>query len=150
MPREIFNNTFSYRTLPGDCFQSLKRMPDKFKIFSDWYFRIKFCGNSVYVFKLAWHWLADCSVVTTVYTTSCRRKDVLWRCNNIVCPLYRTNFLKSAPNFSKTFESTYEGFQSREAAADVQPATLLKRDSFIEIMQRFQKRIHKNLPHSFN
>ena len=34
-PREISKNTFSYRTPPDDCFQSLKSMPDKFQIFSD-------------------------------------------------------------------------------------------------------------------
>ena len=30
------------------------------------------------------------------------------------------------------------------------PATLLKIDSFIYMKQKFQRRIHKNLPHSFN
>ena len=34
-PREISKNNFSNRTPQGDCFQSLKRMSDKFKIFSD-------------------------------------------------------------------------------------------------------------------
>ena len=51
--------------------------------------------------------------------------------------------------FSKTLENTYEGVQLSEVE-DLQPATLLKIDSFIDMKQRFQRCIHKNLPHSFN
>ena len=52
--------------------------------------------------------------------------------------------------FSETLESTYEGVQSRAVAAGFHPATLLKKDSLLDIKQRFQRRIHKNLPHFFN
>ena len=45
--------------------------------------------------------------------------------------------------FSKTLGNTYEGVQSAKVA-DLQPATLLKIDSFIDMKQRFQRRIHKN------
>ena len=70
---------------------------------------------------------------------------------------YHGCFLQSTHNtwreityrFSKTLENTYEGVQSSEVA-DLQPATLLKINSFIDIKQGFQSRIHKNLPHSFN
>ena len=51
--------------------------------------------------------------------------------------------------FSKTLEITYEGLQFSEVTG-LQPATLLKIDSFIDMKQRFQRRIHKKLPHSFN
>ena len=55
------------RTPPSDCFQSLKRMSDKFQFFSNWFFQIKLCfkcktlfsaypGHCVYVFQLAWQW----------------------------------------------------------------------------------------------
>ena len=54
----------------------------------------------LFVFKLAWHWLAD-SFVTAAYTTSCCRIDVLWRCNDVVCALCRRYFLKVVPNFEK-------------------------------------------------
>ena len=52
-------------------------------------------------------------------------------------------------NFSKTLENTYEGVQFSEVAV-LQPATLLKINSFIERKQGFQRLIHKNLSHSFN
>ena len=56
--------------IPVIDFQNLKRMWDKCQIFSNWYFRIKFCFKCkiffqitseilFFVFKLAWHWLAD-------------------------------------------------------------------------------------------
>ena len=51
--------------------------------------------------------------------------------------------------FSEALENTYEGVQFSEAAG-LQPSTLLKVDLFIDMKQRFQRRIHKNLPHSFN
>ena len=34
--------------------------------------------------------------------------------------------------------------------AGLQPATLLKIDSFIDMKRRFERRIHKNLTHSFD
>ena len=51
--------------------------------------------------------------------------------------------------FSEALENTYEGVQFSEAAG-LQPSTLLKVDLFIDMKQRFQRRIHKNLPHSFS
>ena len=51
--------------------------------------------------------------------------------------------------FSKTLENSYEGVQF-SGVADLQPATLQNINSFIDMKQGFQSRIHKNLPHSFN
>ena len=51
--------------------------------------------------------------------------------------------------FSETLENTYEGVQSKKAVG-FQLATLLKLDSFIDMKQRFQRLIRKNLSHSFN
>ena len=51
--------------------------------------------------------------------------------------------------FSKTLENSYEGVQFSEVA-DLQPATLQNINSFTDMKQGFQRRIHKNLPHSFN
>ena len=51
-PHEIFESIFSYRAHPGDCFQNLKIMSDKFQIFSDWYFRIKFSFKCEIFFQL--------------------------------------------------------------------------------------------------
>ena len=36
---------------------SLKRMWDKFQIFTDWYFRISFVSNAKYFFRLPWRFL---------------------------------------------------------------------------------------------
>ena len=81
--------------------------------------------------------------------TACRRIDVLWHCNGVACLLGRRYFLKKViPSCSK-FEITYEGVQFSEVTG-LQPATLLKIDSFIDMKQRFQRCVHKNLPHSFN
>ena len=54
----------------------------------------------------------------------CRRTDVLWYCNDVVCPLGRRYFLKKVVpscskceityRFSKTLENTYEGLQFSE------------------------------------
>ena len=76
-----------------------------------------------------------------------------------MCPLGRRYFLKKVVpssskceipyRFSNTLEKTYDGLQFSEVTG-LQPATLLKIDSFIDMKQRFQRRIHKNLPHSFN
>ena len=41
---------------------------------------------------------------------------------------------------SETLENTYEGVQFSEAAG-LQPSTLLKVDLFIDMKQRFQRRI---------
>ena len=74
------------------------------------------------------------------------------------CPLCRRYFLKDVLSFEQrdnlqiqqNIESTYEGVQSiKVLAADFQAMTLLKIDSLTDIQQRFQRRIHKNLPHSF-
>ena len=46
--------------------------------------------------------------------------------------------------FSKTLENTYEGVQFSEVAG-LQPATLLKISSFIDINQVFLKRSQKYL-----
>ena len=51
--------------------------------------------------------------------------------------------------FSKTVENIYEGLQFSEVTG-LQAATLLKIDSSIDMKQRFNGRIHKNLPLSFN
>ena len=51
--------------------------------------------------------------------------------------------------FSKTLENTSVGGQFSETAG-LQPATLLKTNSFIDVKEGFQSRIHKNLFHSFN
>ena len=51
--------------------------------------------------------------------------------------------------FSKTLENTCEGVQFSEVA-DLQSATLLNINSFIDTEQGFQSRIQKTLPHSFN
>ena len=63
-----------------------------------------------------------------------------------VCPLGRRYFLKKVVpscskceityRFSKTLENTYEGLQFSEVTG-LQPATLLKIDSFIDMKQRF-------------
>ena len=76
-----------------------------------------------------------------------------------VCPLGRRYFIKNAVTscskceityrFSKTLENTYEGVQFSEVTG-LQPATLLKIDSFIDMKQRFHRCIHRYLPHSFN
>ena len=76
-----------------------------------------------------------------------------------MCPLGRRYFLnKHVPScskcekiyrFSKTLENTYEGVQFSEVTG-LQPATLLKIDSFIDMKQRFQRRIRKSLLHSYN
>ena len=74
-----------------------------------------------------------------------------------MCPLGRRYFLKKVVSscskltyrFSKTLEITYEGLQFSEVTG-LQPAALLKIDSFIDMKQRFQRCTHKNLPHSFN
>ena len=117
--------------------------------------------NFSYVFKLALklHWLADTQHRSAVYTTPCRCIDVLWHCNDVVCPLGRRHFLKKvvpscskcemAFRFSKTLKNIYEGVQFSEVTG-LLPATLLKIDSFIDMKPRFQRRIHKNLQHSFN
>ena len=75
-----------------------------------------------------------------------------------MCPLGRRYFLKKVVpscskyeityRFSKTLENTYEGLQFGEVTG-LQRATLLKIDSFIDMKQRFQRRINKHLPHSF-
>ena len=50
---------------------------------------------------------------------------------------------------SARLENTYEGLHLSQVTG-LQPATLLKMDFFIDKKQRFLRRIHKNLPHSFN
>ena len=63
-----------------------------------------------------------------------------------------TSFKKLSPityRFSKTLENTYEGVQFSEVTGLQSPTLLLKTSSFIDMKQRFQTRIHKNL-HSFN
>ena len=99
------------------------------------------------------------NVVTAVYTTVCRRIDVLRHCNDVLYSLGRRYFLKKVVTscskceityrFSKTFENTYEGPQFSKVSS-LQLATLLKTDSFIDVKQRFQRRIHKSLAHSLN
>ena len=117
--------------------------------------------NFSYVFKLALklHWLADTqrrhSCLYEALSSYRRLVTLQWR----LCPLDRTYFLKKVVpicskckityRFSKTLENTYEGVQFSEVTG-LQPATLLKIDSFIDMKQRFQRRIHKYLPHSFN
>ena len=76
-----------------------------------------------------------------------------------MCPLGSRYFLKKVVpsclkceityRFGKTLENTYEGLPFSEVTG-LQPATLLKIDSFIDMKQRFQRRIYKNLLHSFN
>ena len=57
--------------------------------------------------------------------------------------------MRETYRFSKTLENTYEGVQFSEVA-DLQPATLLKINSFIDTKQGFQRRIDKKFPPSFN
>ena len=52
-------------------------------------------------------------------------------------------------SFRKTLENTYEGVQYSEVAA-LQPAALLKINSFIDMKQEFRRRIPNYLLHSFN
>ena len=76
--------------------------------------------------------------------------------NDVICSLGRRCFLKKVvPSCSKceityrssqTLENTYEGIQF-SGVTGLESATLLKIDSFIDMKQRFQRRIHKNLPH---
>ena len=76
-----------------------------------------------------------------------------------MCPFGRRYFLKKVVpscskceityRFSKTLEITYEGLQFSEVTG-LQLASLLKIDSFIDMKQKFQRGIHKSLPHSFN
>ena len=76
-----------------------------------------------------------------------------------MCPQGRRYFLKKAVpscskceityRFIKTLENTNEALDFGEVTG-LQPATLLKIDSFIDMKQRFQRRVHKNLPRSFN
>ena len=88
--------------------ESLKRMSDKFQIFSEWYFWIKFCFkcnlcfslprrflNFSYAFKLALklHWLADTQRRYSV--PSCSKCEITYR-------------------FSKILENTHEGVQLSE------------------------------------
>ena len=78
-----------------------------------------------------------------------------------MCPLGRRYFLKKVvPSFekrkarqltdlAKSLKILIKGVQFSEVAG-LQPATLLKIDSFIDMKRRFQRRIHKNLTHSFD
>ena len=76
-----------------------------------------------------------------------------------MCPLVRRSFLKKVVpscskcaityRFIKTLENTYERLQFSEVIG-LHSAALLKIDSFIDMKQRFQRCIHKNLPNSFN
>ena len=76
-----------------------------------------------------------------------------------MCPLGRRYFLKKVvPSFEKARQLTdlakslkmlIKRVQFSEVAG-LQPATLLKIDSFIDMKRRFERRIHKNLTHSFD
>ena len=109
-----FLRTHFLQNASGRLLPKFNNLPDKFQIFSDWYFRIKFCFKCeiffqlnpkiLIVIKLAWHWLVDTqrpySLLYNV-TTSCRRIDILWHCNDVVCPLCRMYFLIVVPSFQK-------------------------------------------------
>ena len=75
--------------------------------------------------------------------------------NDIECPESGRYFLKKVVSsskkrsFSKTLEHNYGGVQFNEVSGS-QPATLQKINSVIDMKQRFQRRIHKNLPLPFN
>ena len=72
------------------------------------------------------------------------------------CPLCRRYFLKIVPSFEKQSARYLTDLVKplkvlmKEFILERVPATLLKIDSFKDMKQRFQRRIHKNLPHSFN
>ena len=51
--------------------------------------------------------------------------------------------------FHKTLENTYEEVQFSEVAG-LPPPTLLRIDFFIDMKQRFQRRIRNNFPRYFN
>ena len=115
--------------------------------------------NFSYVFKLALklHWLADTqrrysclydalSLYRRLMTLQWRRVSTGYFLKKVVPSCSKCEITY---RFSKTLENTYEGVQFSEVTG-LQPATLLKIGSFIDMKQRFQRRIHKNLPHSFN
>ena len=80
----------------------------------------------------------------------CHCIDILRHCEDIMCPLGRSYFLKKVVpscleseithRFSKTYENTFEELQFSEATG-----LQLKIGSFIDMKQRFQRRIHKNV-----
>ena len=70
------------------------------------------------------------------FIAMCRGEEQnLW---NVISPFYHF-----------PLGNTYERVQFSEVAG-LQPATLLKTNSFLHMKQRFQRCIHKNLPHSLN
>ena len=117
--------------------------------------------NFSYVLKLALklHWLADtqrcCSCLYDALLSSGRLMTLQWRRVSTGQEVFLKKAVPSCSKceitykFSKTLENTYKGLQFSEVTG-LQPATLLIIDSFIDMKQRFQRRIHKNFPHSFN
>ena len=136
---------------------SLKKMSDKFQIFSDWYFRIKFCFKCKiffqltldilkfqYVFQsaLKLHWLAETqrhwSCLYDVSSSYSRLVTLQWRRVSTGsevflkrrCSWFWKTKCEITYSFIKTLEHTYERVQFSEGAR-LQPATLLKINFFI-------------------
>ena len=116
-------------------------------------------SNFGYVFKLALklHWLADTqrrysclydalSFYRRLMTLQWRRVSTGYFLKKVVPSCSKCEITY---RFSKTLENTYEGLQFSEVTG-LQPATLPKIDPFKAMKQRFQRRIHQSLPHSFN